>query len=131
MGILNIFLDRIENLADEDHIGKSDPYVKFELEQDNLFLDKDFGEMVSTKKKDEQNPVYGEEFHFNIPELKNMVLTVKVMDKDVGKDGKLGKCKIKLDKLGLDPTPHEYKGKVDNNLFSKDAFVYLNLSYHN
>mmetsp|Transcript_13454 Transcript_13454/g.21437 ORF Transcript_13454/g.21437 Transcript_13454/m.21437 type:complete len:132 (+) Transcript_13454:57-452(+) len=131
MGILNIFLDRIENLADEDHIGKSDPYVKFELEQDNLFLDKDFGEMVSTKKKDEQNPVYGEEFNFNIPELKNMVLTVKVMDKDVGKDGKLGKCKIKLDKLGLDPTPHEYKGKVDNNLFSKDAFVYLNLSYHN
>jgi len=74
---------------------------------------------------------YDETFNFNIPELKNMVLTVKVMDKDVGKDGKLGKCKIKLDKLGLDPTPHEYKGKVDNNLFSKDAFVYLNLSYHN
>jgi len=32
-------------------------FLQFELEQDNLFVDKDFGEMVSTKKKDEQNPV--------------------------------------------------------------------------
>mmetsp|Transcript_17252 Transcript_17252/g.29731 ORF Transcript_17252/g.29731 Transcript_17252/m.29731 type:complete len:132 (+) Transcript_17252:92-487(+) len=131
MPILTVHLDRIENLADKDMIGKSDPYVKFELEQDNTFKDKNYGEMISTTKQDDLNPTYDETFNFNIPELKNMVLTVKVMDKDVGKDGKLGKCKIKLDKLGLDPTPHEYKGKVDNNLFSKDAFVYLNLSYHN
>mmetsp|Transcript_46700 Transcript_46700/g.98122 ORF Transcript_46700/g.98122 Transcript_46700/m.98122 type:complete len:132 (+) Transcript_46700:177-572(+) len=129
MGILNIFLDRIENLADEDHIGKSDPYVKFELEQDNLFLDKDFGEMVSTKKKDEQNPVYGEEFHFNIPELKNMELTIKVMDDDVGFDEKLGKCKIKLEDMDLSEEPMEVKKKVDNNIFSPDAYIYLKISY--
>jgi len=28
MGILTVHLDRITNLADEDHIGNSDPYVK-------------------------------------------------------------------------------------------------------
>jgi len=70
MPILTVHLDKITNLADDDHIGNSDPYVKFELEQDNAFFDKDFGEMKSTKKKDEQNPVYGEDFHFNIPTLK-------------------------------------------------------------
>jgi len=52
--------------------------LQFELEQDNAFFDKDFGEMKSSKKKDEQNPVYGEDFHFNIPTLNNMELKVKV-----------------------------------------------------
>mmetsp|Transcript_39931 Transcript_39931/g.83514 ORF Transcript_39931/g.83514 Transcript_39931/m.83514 type:complete len:132 (+) Transcript_39931:262-657(+) len=129
MGILTVHLDRITNLADEDHIGNSDPYVKFELEQDNLFVDKDFGEMVSTKKKDEQNPVYGEDFHFNIPTLNNMELTIKVMDDDVGFDEKLGKCKIKLEDLGLSEEPMEIEKKVDNNLFSPDAYIYLKISY--
>lgn len=129
MPILTIHLDKITNLADEDHIGKSDPYVKFELEQDNVFRDKDYGEMVSTKKKDEQNPVYGEDFHFNIPTLENMELTVKVMDDDTLKDEKLGKTKIKLEKLGLGPEPMEIKKKVDNNIFSADAYIFLKLSY--
>jgi len=34
--------------------------------------------MNSSKKKDEQNPVYAEDFHFNIPTLNNMELKVKV-----------------------------------------------------
>ena len=51
MGILTVFLDKIDNLADEDMVGKSDPYVKFELEQDNMVFDKDFGEQKSSKKK--------------------------------------------------------------------------------
>eukprot|EP01083_Nonionella_stella_P103185 294526_1 len=129
MGILTVHLDRITNLADEDHIGESDPYVKFELEQDNLFFDKDFGEMISTKKKDEQNPVYGEDFHFNIPTLDNMELTVKVMDDDIGFDEKLGTRKIKLEDLGLSEEPMDIEKKVDNNLFSPDAYIYLKLSY--
>lgn len=52
--------------------------LQFELEQDNAFFDKDFGKMNSSKKKDEQNPVYAEDFHFNIPTLNNMELKVKV-----------------------------------------------------
>eukprot|EP01083_Nonionella_stella_P059484 155603_1 len=129
MPILHIHLEKIDNLADEDHIGNSDPYVKFELEQDNVFRDKDYGEMVSTKKKDEQNPVYGEDFHFNIPELKNMELTIKVMDDDIGRDEELGKCKIKLEDLDLSEEPTEIRKKVDNNLFSPDAYIYLKISY--
>mmetsp|Transcript_14627 Transcript_14627/g.23861 ORF Transcript_14627/g.23861 Transcript_14627/m.23861 type:complete len:132 (+) Transcript_14627:87-482(+) len=131
MGILTVHLDRITNLADEDHIGQSDPYVKFELEQDNAFFDKDFGEMISTKKKDEQNPVYGEDFHFNIPTLNNMELTVKVMDDDIGRDESLGKCKIKLEDLDLSDEPQEIEKKVDNNIFSADGYVFLKLSYAN
>lgn len=106
-----------------------DAYVKFELEQDNVFFDKDFGEMVSTKKKDEQNPEYGEDFHFNIPTLDNMELTVTVMDDDIVRDEKLGKCKIKLEDLDLSEEPTDVEKKVDNNIFSADAFIFLKISY--
>ena len=33
MGVLTVTLERIDNLKDKDGIGKSDPYVKFRLEQ--------------------------------------------------------------------------------------------------
>jgi len=94
-----------------------------------VLLDKDYGERKSSKKKNEQNPVYGEEFHFNIPTLKNMELTVKVLDDDVVHDDKIGKCKIKLDKLGLSKKPVEVKKKVDNHIFSPDAHIFLKISY--
>ena len=35
MGVLTVFLDRAENLVNRDLGTCSDPYVKFELEQDN------------------------------------------------------------------------------------------------
>ena len=54
------------------HTGASDPYVKFELEQDNLVLDKGFGKKQSSVKKDDNSPVYNETFTWNIPTLKNM-----------------------------------------------------------
>ena len=34
MPTLTVLLKNITNLADEDHFGKSDPYVKFEIEKD-------------------------------------------------------------------------------------------------
>jgi hypothetical protein len=34
MAILTVTLNKVTNLADEDLLGKTDPYVKFELEQD-------------------------------------------------------------------------------------------------
>jgi len=58
-----------------------------------------------------------------------MELTIKVMDDDVGFDEKLGKCKIKLEDLGLSEEPMEIEKKVDNNLFSPDAYIYLKISY--
>ena len=115
------------NLKDEDHIGKSDPYVKFEVEQDNAFFDKDMGEMKSTVKANDLNPVYHETFHFNIPTLDNMELSVKIMDSDTLGDDSLGKCKIKLEELAHGPKT--YETKVRNSIFGKDSFVHLKLSY--
>ena len=85
--------------------------------------------MKSSKKKNEQNPVYGEDFTFEIPTLDNMELRVTVMDDDVGRDEKLGGCLIKLEKLDLSPERMEVRRKVDNNLFSPDSWIFLKLSY--
>jgi Ca2+-dependent lipid-binding protein len=129
MGILTVYLDKVENLLDDDFRGKSDPFVKFELEQNNVMFDKDFGEQKSSKKRDQQSPHYGETFHFNIPSLHNMELIVKVMDDDVLKDDKMGQCKINLEELDLTSHAKEVKKKIDHKLFRKDAFVHLKLSY--
>jgi Ca2+-dependent lipid-binding protein len=88
MGVLTVHLDKVTHLKDDDGLGmgKSDPYVLFELEQDNLLLDKNFGTQKSSKKKDDCNPVYNETFKFNIPDkvgLKNVELTCKIMDDDI------------------------------------------------
>eukprot|EP00533_Pseudo-nitzschia_delicatissima_P007661 CAMPEP_0116087756 /NCGR_PEP_ID=MMETSP0327-20121206/5524_1 /TAXON_ID=44447 /ORGANISM="Pseudo-nitzschia delicatissima, Strain B596" /LENGTH=56 /DNA_ID=CAMNT_0003578827 /DNA_START=76 /DNA_END=246 /DNA_ORIENTATION=+ len=36
MGVLTVRLIKANNLKDADFIGKTDPYVKIELEQDNV-----------------------------------------------------------------------------------------------
>jgi len=124
-----IKINQATKLKDKDTIGKSDPYIKFELEQNNTFKDKNYGDQKSTTKKNDLDPVYEETFHFNIPEIKNMELTVKVMDDDVLKDDKMGKCKIKLEKLGLSGTPRHVKEKVHNRIFGEDSYVFLTLTY--
>ena len=129
MGILKIYLDKATNLKDEDIIGQSDPYIKFSLEQNNWGRDKGYGDMKSTTKSNELNPVYGETFSFNIPSLNNMELSVKVMDDDIVSDDKMGKCKIKLEKLELSATPLLIEEKVYNRIFGKDSYVHLKLSY--
>ena len=58
-----------------------------------------------------------------------MELEVKVMDDDIGSDEKMGKSKIKLEKLGLSETPMSVEEKVYNRVFGKDSFVHLQLSY--
>merc|ERR1712232_1296676 len=105
MGVLTVYLDKMMNLRDADWIGKSDPYVKFQVEQDNWVLDKDYGHQKSTVKRDTCNPQYGEVFTWTLPSLKNMVIHCKVMDKDPLVDDKLGYCKVKLEDLGLSEVP--------------------------
>lgn len=73
--------------------------------------------------------MYGETFIWNVETLNNMELTIKVMDDDIASDDQIGKCKIKLEDMGLSDTPMEVKRKVDNNLFSKDAYIYLTIKY--
>lgn len=130
MGKLTVHLWKVDNLCDDDFIGKSDPYVKLELEQDNMIFDKDYGDKQSSKKKNDLNPVYNEDFHFSdIPSLDNMVLKVKIMDDDIGRDEELGSCKIKLEDLGLSSTPKHVEKVVDRKLFRSNATIYLKLSY--
>ena len=129
MTVLTVHLYKITNLTDNAHIDEADPYVKFELEQDNAIFDQDFGSMRSSKKKNEQNPVYSEDFKFEIPTLENMELKVTVMDDDVGRDDKLGSCLIKLEDLDLSAEPLEVRRKVDDNFFSPDSWIFLKLSY--
>ena len=130
MGKLIVFLDKVTNLIDNDTFGKSDPYVKFELEQDNLMFDKDFGTKYSTKKKDDLNPEWGETFTFeNVPGLNNLVLKVTVKDDDPIVDDKLGSCKINLEELGLTSDPTGIDRVVDNNIICKDARIFLRISF--
>lgn len=130
---LTIHLIRIIGLTDDDHRDKADPYVKFELVQDNIGFrrDKDYGEMISSRKTNQRNPVYNETFVFeDIPTLNNMELKVKVMDDDIGDaDDKLGQCLVKLEKMDLDPIPIEVRRKIDDNIFSPDAYIVLKISY--
>ena len=113
--------------------GKSDPYVKFYLEQDNMVFDKNYGKQESSKKKNELNPVYGETFTFkDVPSLNNMVLHVTVKDDDIGRDEKLGDCKFKLEDMGLSSNPIEVSKVVDHKglgLLRKHAKIYLKLSW--
>ena len=75
------------------------------------------------------NPVYHEEFTFDVPSLKNLVLRVKVMDDDILFDDKMGSCSIKLDELGLGEEPLGVERVIDRNLIAKDARLFLRLSY--
>jgi Ca2+-dependent lipid-binding protein len=129
MGKLTVYLDKVTNLADSDGIGSSDPYVKFDLEQDNMILDKDYGSQKSTTKQNDTSPEYGETFWFEIPSLKNMVLRVKIMDNDPLKDDKLGYCKFELDKMDLTSELQPFEKVVDHNIFVKDGKVHLKLAY--
>lgn len=94
-----------------------------------MVFDKNMGTKKSSKKKDECNPVYEEDFIWNLETLNNMELTVTVMDDDIVSDDKLGKCKIKLEDLELGEEFIEVNRKVDNNIFSKDAWIFLKIKY--
>jgi Ca2+-dependent lipid-binding protein len=130
MGRLTVFLEKVDNLADKDLVGKTDPFVRFDLEQDNLIGDRDYGFQRSSVKKNDRNPVYNETFIFNnIPTLNNMVLKVRILDDDIGRDDKVGHCKIKLEDLGLTSSPMSIDRVVDRNLLAKNGRVHLKLSY--
>ena len=132
MAILTVKLLKVTNLSDGDTLGKSDPFVKFNLEQDNVVFDKNFGDKKSTKKGGQLNPVYDETFSWEIPSsmgLNNLVLRCKVMDDDPIFDDKLGFCKIKLEDLSLTSTPIGIDRVIDNNIFTADGRIYLELSY--
>ena len=148
MGVLTVFLDKVENLIDNDRLGKSDPYVKFQLEQDNYVLDKNFGKKESTHKRNDCSPVYGETFEWEVPSLNNMVLWIRVMDDDIGRDEQIGAGKVNLEHSGITASPKEVDIVVDKkspegsicnpckllcacctSLCKKSATIHLKISY--
>lgn len=147
MGVLTVFLDKLTNLRDTDAfnitnpksiLDRSDPFVKFHLEQDNRFFDKNYGTQQSTQKTDTQNPNYDETFTFDgIKSLDNLVLHIKVIDHDEGmgsmNDDSLGNCSINLENMDLSEEPQKYSQEIDSNgtggWFSKNARIHLKLSY--
>ena len=124
-----VYLDKATDLANADMIGKSDPYVKFHLEQENWMFDKTFGKVKSSTKNDNLNPYWGETYAFDVPNLEKMMLHIKVMDDDPMIDDKLGYCTINLMELGLTEEAKEVERIIDGNTFHKGAKIYLKLSY--
>jgi hypothetical protein len=64
--------------------------------------------------------------------LSDMILTVKVMDSDVGLDDSLGHCDVKLEYEGLSSSPKEVIAVVDPKrfrIFAEEAAIYLQISY--
>jgi Ca2+-dependent lipid-binding protein len=133
MGVLTVLLEKIDHLSDKDGIGRSDPYVKFELEKDRILFDKGYGKKESTKKRNDLNPEYNEVFEFeDVPSLNNMVLKVWIMDDDIGVDKRIGHCEIKLENLEIsqdlgESTSHVVERK--HGLFKRDAVVHLKLAF--
>ena len=59
-----------------------------------------------------------------------MVLTCVVKDEDTGsKDDKLGKCKIKLEGMGLSEEPMDVEKVIDRNIITDHGKIFLKLSY--
>jgi Ca2+-dependent lipid-binding protein len=129
MGRLTIYLDKATNLQRKDRFSQSDPYVRFDLKHRNLI--RDYGFQRSSAKKNERNPIYNETFVFdNIPALYDVVLKVRIRDKDLfTRDDTVGRCDINLNDLRLTSTPMSIERIVDRNYITKDAMVYLKLSY--
>lgn len=133
MGVLTVMLEKIDHLRDEDGIGRSDPYVKFELERDKLLFDKSYGKKESTKKRNDLNPEYNEVFEFDdVSSLNNMVLKIWIMDDDIGLDKKVGSCEIKLEKLDLtQDLGNTISQTVERKpgMFKRDAVIHIKLSF--
>ena len=132
MGKVTVYLDKLTNLKDADGFGKSDPYVKFHLEKDNWGpMDVNYGERKSTMKANTLNPEYGETFVFNgVPSLDKLVLHIRIMDEDIGRDDKLGKCTVKLFELGNLSNFVNVEETIDRKLFGGEkAKIYLKIKY--
>ena len=130
---LTVHLWRITNLIDDAQSDVADPYVRFELEQNNRGIrnDQDYGQHVSSKKTNETNPVYSEDFVFeDLPSLDNMELKITVLDDDTrDADDKLGGCLIKLEKLDLSSEPLEVRRKINNRIARADSWIFLRLTW--
>jgi Ca2+-dependent lipid-binding protein len=123
MGIVTVTLDKCMNLRDKDGVGRSDPYVVFELTKSRIGLDKRYGKKESSKKGGTCNPIFGETFSWHdVDNLDNVKLHVKVMDSDIGLDDSLGHVEVDLEHAVLTSTPKEVVAVVDPKKFKVRCF---------
>ncbi|KAI9499620.1 C2 domain-containing protein [Zychaea mexicana] len=91
-GTLTVELREAKDLSSEDWFGKNDPYVE-------LWLDDDYKQR-SSEVSNSNNPVWNETFTFNIAEGdSDKKLHLKIMDKDLFSDDKIGDCKINIEEV--------------------------------
>jgi Ca2+-dependent lipid-binding protein len=95
-------------------------------------FDTKFGTQESSHKSNDLNPIYNEEyiFHGTPDTLDNLVLECQIFDDDIGRDDKLGKCKIKLVDIDGNLFSGQYisvERKIDNKWFGRDAKIFLKI----
>jgi Ca2+-dependent lipid-binding protein len=134
MGIVTVTLDKCMHLRDKDGVGKSDPYVIFELKKERVGFDKNYGKKESSRKNNTTNPVYGETFTWHdVADLNNVKLHVRVYDEDIGRDDSLGSAVIDLEHAVLSSQPKEIVAVVDKKRFkvfnNEEATIHLRISY--
>jgi Ca2+-dependent lipid-binding protein len=130
MGVVTVYLEKLRNLKDDDGFGKSDSYVEFYLEKNNLVFDKSYGKKKSSTKPNDCNPEFGETFTFeDVPSLESLVLKVKVMDDDIGLDDKIGSCEFNLEKINPHADGTSLESVIDSKFLGKDAKIFLKISY--
>jgi Ca2+-dependent lipid-binding protein len=133
MGIVTVTLDKCMNLRDKDGVGRSDPYVIFELKKERIGLDKSYGKKESSRKNNTCNPVYGETFTWHgVDNLDNVKLHVRIYDEDIGRDDSLGHAVVDLEHAVLSASPKEMVAVVDKKrfkVFSEEATVHMHISY--
>ncbi|XP_042398789.1 synaptotagmin-2-like [Zingiber officinale] len=99
VGILEVTVVQAMKLKKKDLLGKSDPYVKLTLQDDNLPAKK------TTVKRSNLNPEWNEEFKFVIKDPETQVLELSVFDwEQVGKHDKMGLNIVPLKDLTPDQT---------------------------
>jgi hypothetical protein len=133
MGVVTVYFDKINNnRQDADSLDKSDPCVMFRLEQDTFFSDGG----INSKRREMSTPQfcrYGETFEFpKVATIQNLVLHVRVLDDNCGRDNILGFCPINLEKLkegGKMEIEKALQQRKPGGWLSKKAKIYLKVSY--
>ncbi|EPX71504.1 synaptotagmin family C2 domain-containing protein [Schizosaccharomyces octosporus yFS286] len=117
MGKMTVDVLNATNLASADSNGKSDPFVIFELQDEEVFTTK-------TVKKN-LNPVFNEGFEVELPCKQTSKFIARVFDRDFGnQNDPLGNCVIDLIKL----QQHEYTNfelPLDSNQGTLNLRIHL------
>mmetsp|Transcript_90276 Transcript_90276/g.125442 ORF Transcript_90276/g.125442 Transcript_90276/m.125442 type:complete len:98 (+) Transcript_90276:177-470(+) len=95
-------------------------------------MDKKYGKQTSTTKKCTCNPHYDEKFTWEDVELNNLELSLKVYDKDWGRDDHMGRKTIKLENALSPGEEKEFDEELDKDgkgFLRRDARVILKITY--